>query len=220
MKKAIITGASSGLGKEIAKKLLSKNVYVVNLSRHPCDLEGVENITLDLANQENLEQALALLSEKHPDVDLLVLNSGVLHWHELGEQSSKEVDDDFMINVTSSIKIVNKLASFLKKNSGDVVVIGSTSGYKFYPGNVVYSSSKFAVRGLIGALQADLKKEDVRVIGVHPGGMRTQLHEKAGSGLKPETLMDPEAIADLIVYTLGLPRQVEVSEIIINRKNP
>jgi NADP-dependent 3-hydroxy acid dehydrogenase YdfG len=219
MKKAIITGASSGLGREIASKLIEKGVAVINLSRTPSKL-SVTNIKTDLTKNDDIKKAIEIINKEHQDADVLILCSGVLHWHKVGENLIEEIDSDFATNITGSIKLTDGVISILKKNKGDIAVIGSTSSFICYPASSVYNAAKHAVLGFIKSLQAEYKKDDVRIIGFHPGGFKSQLHIKAGTGLKPENLMDPKDLANLLVFILNLPRNMEISEIIINRKKP
>jgi uncharacterized protein len=217
MKKAIITGASSGLGYEIAQKLIKKRIEVVNLSRTPSKL-NVKNIKTDLTNDKDIKNAISIIKKEHKDSDLLILCAGVLHWHEMGDFPNNEIDKDFAVNITGTIKLTNGLMQIIKENHGDVVIIGSTSSFVSYGRDSVYVSAKHAVLGFIKGLQAEYKKEDVRIIGFHPGGFNSHLHVKEGSGLDPKDLMNPKDLANLIMNVLELPRNVEVSEIIVNRK--
>lgn len=218
MKKAIITGASSGLGYEIASQLLKKGVKVVNLSRSDSKLKLI-NIKTDLTKNKDIENTIKIINEKHKDVDTFILCSGVLHWHKMGENPVKEIDEDFAANIIGSIKLTNGIIQLIKNNKGDIVIVGSTSSFVCFPESSVYCSAKHAVLGFIKSLQTELKKEDIRVIGFHPGGFKSQLHIKAKSNLKQEELMDPKYLANMILAALELPRNMEVSEMIINRKN-
>lgn len=219
MKKTIITGASSGLGHEIAQKLINKGIEVINLSRTSSKL-NLTNIQTDLTKNEDIEDAIDVIKKEHNDFDLLILCAGVLHWHDVGEFPVDEIDKDFAVNITGTIKLTNGLMPIIRQNKGDVVIIGSTSSFVSYGKDSVYVSAKHAVLGFIRGLQAEYKKEDVRIIGFHPGGFNSQLHVKAGSGLDSKDLMDPADLASLIINILELPRTVEVSEIIVNRKKP
>lgn len=151
MKKAIITGGSSGLGYEIVSKLVEKGIKVVNLSRTPCKLKVI-NIKTDLSEQKDIAAAIVDIKQNHKDADLLILNAGILHRHLVGEFPLEEIDADFAVNTTSSISF------------------------------------------------------------------RSQLHIKAKSDLKQEDLMDPKYLAQILMSILELPRSVQVSEIIIDRK--
>lgn len=217
MKKAIITGASSGLGHEIASKLIEKGVKVVNLSRTDSKLDLI-NIKTDLTINDDIEKAIKLIKKEHQDVGLLVLCAGLAHWHDIGETPLKDIDTDFAVNITGEIKITDGLIPLIKKNKGDVVFVGSTSSFVSYGGDSVYVASKHAVLGYLKALQKDFKKENVRIIGFHPGGFKSQFHVKADSDLNQEELMDPKDLAQLLMSILEMPRSVQVSEIIIDRK--
>jgi short-subunit dehydrogenase len=218
MKKAIITGASSGLGYEIAAQLLKKGLEIVNLSRTPCKLD-VTNIKTDLRKNSDIKNAIKIVQEDHKDADILILCSGLLHKHLIGEAEAEEIDDDFAVNTTSQIKLVGRILPIIKANKGDIVIIGSTSSFVASGADSsVYTAAKHAVLGYIKSLQAEYKKEDLRIIGFHPGGFKSQFHIKAKSDLKQEDLMDPKDLANILIASLELPRNMEVSEIIINRK--
>jgi len=116
------------------------------------------------------------------------------------------------------MRLVNGIIDIIKKNKGDIVVVGSTSSFNAFPGCAVYTATKHSVLGYIKALQAELKKENVRVIGFHPGGFKSNLHIKAKSDLNYDVLMEPRDLAKLLINLVELPKNIEVSEIIINRK--
>jgi len=217
MKKAVITGASSGLGHEIALKLIEKGIRVVNLSRTESKLDII-NIKTDFSRHGDVVKAIDVIKKEHKDVDLLVLCAGVLHRHFVGDTPLEEIDLDFSINVTGSIKLTDGLISLIKKNKGDIVIVGSTSSFVTYGESSVYNAAKHAILGYIKSLQVEMKKENVRVVGFHPGGFQSQLHIKAGSDLKQEELMDPKYLAKLLMSILELPRSVQVSEVIMDRK--
>ncbi len=217
MKKSVIIGASGGIGHEIASALLKKDVKVVNLSRTPSKL-NIQNVKIDLTKNNDISKAIRTITKEHDDLDLLVLCAGVMHWHNIGENTASEIDNDFAVNLTGQIKLADGLMALIKKNKGDVVVIGSTGSFVTSTGGAIYAATKHGILGYIKSLQAELKKEDVRIIGLHPGGFQSQLHIKAGSDLKQEDLMDPKYLAKILISALELPRDMEVSEIIINRK--
>ena len=217
VKKAVITGASSGLGHAIAAMLLKKGSKVVNVSRSPSVLD-CENIETDLTDNKSITAMLCRIRKDHSDCDLLVLCAGVLHWHAAGGNPVDVVDNDISVNLTGMIKVVDGLLPLIRKNSGDVVIIGSTSSFNTPPGSSVYCAAKHGVAGYIKALQAECKNENVRILGIHPGGFKSQFHVKAKTSIDHATLIDPKEIALLIVSLLDLPRNMEVSEIIINRK--
>ncbi len=217
MKKAVVVGGSGGLGTEIISRLIKEGVKVVNVSRSESALK-VENIKTDLTKNDEINDAIDIITKKYQDMDLLILCPGILHNHPDNKFPVNEIDEDFAINITGEMKITHSLLSLIKKNKGDIVIVGSTSSFVSYGNNSVYVAAKHAVLGFIKSLQVECKKEDVRVMGFHPGGFQSNFHIKAKSSLKQEDLMNPKYLADLILTILKLPRNMQVSEIIIDRK--
>jgi NADP-dependent 3-hydroxy acid dehydrogenase YdfG len=216
-KKAIITGASGGLGHAIAAALVKRGFSVINLSRSPGGQDCV-NIPTDLTSNASITRALGRIRKKHTDASLLVLCAGVLHWHAAGRNPMASIDNDIAVNLSGMIKIADGVFPFIKKNRGDIVIIGSTSAFRTPVGSSVYCAAKHGVLGYIKALQDECRNEDVRILGIHPGGFKSGFHRKAKTRIDHSTLMDPDELAELIVSLIALPRNMEVSEIIINRK--
>ncbi len=212
MKKALITGASSGLGLEIGKLLhKEEKATIINLSRKK---SSFENIAVDLTDHKQILHAIEIINKKHSDFDLLVLNAGIMPDATLGTIDF-DIDRLFRVNITASIKLVDGLLPLIKKNHCDIVIVGSTSSFQHFPGHGAYTTTKHAVLGFVKVLQTELKQDDVRVIGFHPGGFNSNLR---GPGVVKEGYMDPKDLATLLLHILRLPRNMEVSEIIISRR--
>jgi NADP-dependent 3-hydroxy acid dehydrogenase YdfG len=217
IKKALITGASSGLGYEISALLQKKGAIVLNASRHPSGQRDI-HIRTDLTSNASIKRMLASVKKDHPDLDLLIPCAGVLHWREAGRNSADLIDGDIAVNLTGMMKVVDGLLPLIRKNSGNIVIIGSTSSFNTPPGSSVYCAAKHGVLGYIKALQIECKNEPVRILGIYPGGFKSVFHIKAGTKIDHATLIDPRNLAELILYLLSLPGNMAVSEIIINRK--
>jgi short-subunit dehydrogenase len=218
VKKAVITGGSSGLGHALAALLIKNGAAVVNVSRTGCDL-GCENIPTDLTDNASITGMVAVVRERHQDCNLLVSCAGLMHWAEVGSNPMSQVDADIAVNLTGMIKVVDGIMPIIKQNRGDVVIVGSTSSFNTSAGSSLYCAAKHGVLGYIKSLQTEFSGADVRIHGIHPGGFKSQFHIKAQSGLKQEILMDPDELAAMILSFIALPRNMQVSEIIINRKN-
>ena len=93
--------------------------------------------------------------------------------------------------------------------------------YDIEPGSVTYTSSKWGFRGASINIQAELKDEPCRVITFNPGGMKTNIFTKYNEELKDiaKNWMNTDEVADIMLYALNLPKQIEISEISISRKN-
>jgi len=215
--KAVISGASSGLGFAIAKLLLENGSEVVNVSRTKTELD-CETILTDLSDNNSIIKMIDHVTQNHPDCNLLCQCAGVMHWHATGENPPDIIDNDIAVNLSGMIKTVDGLLPVVKSNNGDIVIIGSTSSFNTPPGSAVYCAAKHGVLGYIKSLQTEFKKENLRIFGIHPGGFNSQFHTRAQTKIDHSTLMDPNEIAQLILSLISLPRNMEVSEIIVNRK--
>jgi NADP-dependent 3-hydroxy acid dehydrogenase YdfG len=175
MQKIILTGVSSGLGKEIGNLFLNKGYEVINLSRNKA--KGCTNIHLDLSDKKSIKNAVKQILANHSDFETLILNSGIMPQAEIGDIKF-DMNELFQVNVIGSMQLVNELDKKIRKNGADIVLIGSTSAFKHFKGDTIYSATKHAVRGFIQSLQSDYKLEKTRVIGFHPGGFNSNLEAK------------------------------------------
>ena len=218
MERVIVTGASSGLGFEISKQLLEKGVEVIGLSRRKPELE-VKHIAVDLTKEEEIEKAVETIKKDFPKFDALINCAGVLNIRALGELKLEEVNDLFKVNVFAPMKLVSGLLGLIKENGSDVVNVGSTVGFKAYESQGAYGASKWALRGFSENARLELKGTKCRVIGFNPGGFKSNIFENAtGKKADLSSYMDPEYIAGLMITILELPKNMEVSNIVIARK--
>lgn len=220
MKNIVLTGASDGLGKEFGKLCLKENINVVALCRTKPDYE-CDFIQTDLTDENSIKNACDSIKNRYERIDALINCAGVPGIQKLNNITYDCVDDLFKINVVAPIFLTSQLIDLIKSSEADIINIGSTCGTKQgYPDQLAYTTSKWASRGFSGNLQLELKKYNSRVIQVNVGGMNTRLHEKS-TGIKlekPEEWMNPADIASIMMYTLNLPKNIEISEITINRK--
>ena len=219
MKKALITGVSDGLGYEIAKLFIKSNIEVIGISRTVPDLD-INHIKLDLTNISELDAGINIIQKNYSDFDILINCAGVMDVIELENLDILRTENLFKVNILSPLILTSKLIPLIKKNEADIVNVSSTVGLKAYEKQLAYGSSKWALRGMTKNLQLELKKTKCRVIGFNPGGFKSKIFEKA-TGIKTELgddWMEPSELAKLVLQVLQLPKNMEVSEITINRK--
>ncbi len=218
MKRIILTGASGGLGTEIAKVFAENGFEVIGISRSKPIID-IKHISADFTDEKSVESVIETIKKKYPKFDCLINCAGLLNIKPFNKLEFKDIKDIFMVNIISQIRTTAGLFDNIKKNKADIINIGSTLAFKAYEEQCVYGSSKWAMRGFTKNLQVELADTESRVIDFNPGGMRTQLFKKAtGIDVNPNKYMDPKDIAKLLFYIFSLPKNVEVSEIIINRK--
>ncbi len=214
----VITGASDGLGKEIAKVYNESGQMVVNISRRQCEYAAV-NLLHDLREAAEIEQAAKEIAKIDEPLNAIINCAAVMSIQPLGTVTDDELRRVMATNVESAILLVSHLIERINTDETDIVNVASTVGTKGYVEQAAYGASKWAMRGFSQNLQAEFKDKKPRVISFCVGGMRTTMGDKIGKYITdPENWMDPRAIAIFMKQVLELPKNAEVSEIIINRK--
>jgi NADP-dependent 3-hydroxy acid dehydrogenase YdfG len=201
------------LYKEAGKK-------VINVSRRECEYADV-NICVSLDKEVAIQEAVNKILNISESIEAIINCAGILSVQKLGEISESEIDKLFSVNIKSQILLISKLYERIVKDKTDIVNVSSTIGLKAYTNQAVYGASKWAVRGFSKNLQEEFKGKPNRIISFCPGGFKTKLFEKA-TGVdnteNGENWMKPEDLALFIKQILDLPKNIEVSEVIINRK--
>lgn len=216
----IITGASDGLGKQVAKLYKEAGKKVVNISRRESEYADM-NICVSLDEGKEIKKASDEILKMSEPIESIINCAGVLSIQKLGEITEDEIKRLMSTNVKSQILLISNLYERIVKDKTDIVNVASTVGLKGYLNQAVYGASKWAVRGFSKNLQEEFKGKPNRVISFCPGGFKTKLFEKA-TGIdnteNGDEWMKPEDLALLLKQILDLPKNMEVSEIVINRK--
>ncbi len=214
----VITGASDGLGLQIAKVFSDAGVKVVNLSRSESKYASV-NIKTDLRIVTEINAAAQQISEFPEPITAIINCAGVLSFQKIGSITSDELNRVLEVNIRAPILLISALSDRLIADQSDILNVASTVGLKAYPDQSSYVSSKWAIRGFSQTLQLELKDTN-RVISFCIGGFKSDIAKKVtGKSLPdPENWMNPEDIAVFVKQILDLPKSMEVSEIVINRK--
>ncbi len=214
---AVVTGAASGIGEQLASQLAGRGTTVVLLDRDAERLErvaaevraahpevGVDVHVVDLAQTEQIAPLVNEILRTRPRVDLLVNNAGVALAGRFDQISLEEFDLVLRVNLTAPVTLTHHLLpALLAAPGGHVVNTSSLFGLIAPPGQSAYSASKFGLRGFSEVLRAELASQGVGVTTVHPGGIRTRIAETApaGQGVDPDELAAGRALmARLLTY--------------------
>lgn len=222
-RRALVTGATSGIGKAVVLALRDAGLQVIAVGRSPAALAeleaeaGVRVLQADVRQPDVFDAIL----EQYP-VDLLVNNAGVLTTRSAFQDIDPvEIDNMFDINLKAPLQLTRKvLPGMIKRGFGHLFFIGSSAGRAAHPGAAVYGASKAGISLFCDALRCDLLGSGVRVTEIAPGRVQTQLYktamgmQAAGAELYEgyESIM-PEDIATLLLAALSLPQQVDVSRL-------
>ncbi|MEO8150700.1 MAG: SDR family oxidoreductase [Bacteroidia bacterium] len=204
MKNIVITGASKGLGYALAKTFIEDGNVVYNLSRTLCDLPGVNNISTDFLNLSSVENAASELISRIGSIDVLINNAGILGSRvSIKDYDLKEWKDVFTVNIHSVFYLTKLLLSSIS-SGGKIINVSSGLGVSGRAQWGAYSASKFALEGLSQILAEELKPQNIQVYIVDPGGINTELRNKAFPEEDRSRLAEPSTRVDVfrhLVYS-------------------
>lgn len=220
-KVALVTGASEGIGKEIARQLVAQGVRVGMLARSRDRLEaaaaesgeGALALPGDVTRLADLEQAVARLEERFGGLDYLVNNAGVGVFKPVHELSPEEWQRVLETNLTGPFLATRAaVPAMQRRGGGHIVNIGSLAGKNAFAGGSAYNASKFGLIGFSEAAMQDLRYLGIRVSTVLPGSVNTAF---GGNRAEAEWKIQPEDVAEAVLYVLQsnprvMPGQLEL----------
>jgi NAD(P)-dependent dehydrogenase (short-subunit alcohol dehydrogenase family) len=184
-KVVLITGATSGIGKEIAYESHREGAHVIIHGRQEDLLkemakdleERVDTICIDLLEDKTCEAFNTEVRKITTKIDSLVLNAGVAHYSPINQVKEEDFDRVFQVNVKSPYFLTQRISSFIS-NGGTVLFNSSVTRKKGYPGISTYSMSKAALVSLAKTLSSELVDRNIRVNVISPGIVDTDLFKK------------------------------------------
>ncbi|MGW2841504.1 SDR family NAD(P)-dependent oxidoreductase [Streptomyces sp. NPDC001493] len=193
-----VTGASRGIGAEIARNALAEGNDVVigvrNPERVPADLKDsgrVLTVTLDVTDDKSIPQAVEAAVDRFGGIDVLVNNAGRGLLGALEEITDAEARSLFDLNVFGLINVTRAVLPVMRgQGSGKLVHIGSRSGFEGEPGVSMYCASKFAVAGISEALSAEMAPFGVQSMVVEPGVFRTDFLDGSSLSVAADRIAD------------------------------
>jgi 3-hydroxy acid dehydrogenase / malonic semialdehyde reductase len=226
-KKAIVTGASSGIGAATATALAREGALVAVGARRLDRLaelgDAIVALELDVTDPESSASFVASAVHRLEGLDILVNNAGLALGRDLFDES-KEEDEEAVLetNVHGVIRMTRLCLPHLE-HGGHIVNIGSVAGRQAYERGALYVASKFAVRGFTYALREDLLGRPIRLTTVDPGLVESDFSKvrfrgdqevaaKVYEGVEP---LRPEDIAECVLFALTRPPHVNVDELVV-----
>ncbi len=225
-KVAVVTGAGRGIGRAIALRLAregyalalcARTLEQVQETAELCRREGAraEAWRVDVSSWEEVSRWAEEVVGKFGRVDVLINNAGIFLDKPLLETEPEEWRRVIEVNLHGQFYCVRAFAPHMvRAGGGQIINIASTSGKKPYVRQGAYCASKYGVLGMTKVLALELREAGVRVAAICPGGVDTELVR--GRLDRPDWLQ-PEDIAEVVVFLLGLPERAAVDEVIIRR---
>jgi NADP-dependent 3-hydroxy acid dehydrogenase YdfG len=233
---ALVTGASSGIGRAVAEKLLLAGAKVIGLARRKDKLEQLEKfspsfypIELDIQHTETVAQVMDALPQPFRSISILVNNAGLaLGRVPFTEGSPGDWTTMFQTNVAGVLAITAAVLPLMQADTNRIkgkyiINIGSLAAKSPYPGGNVYCATKAAVDAFTQNLRIDLVGSGIRVGVVHPGMVQTEFSEVRyyGDTEKAKTVyagfhpLYAADVADLVMYILSTPLHVQIADVVI-----
>lgn len=236
-KTVLVTGASSGFGKEIAAAFAKKGSRLIIAARRAQKIKetaaelkkryGIEVLamTLDVRKKSDVAKAIKSLPVKWRNIDILVNNAGLSRGlDKLQEGSVQDWDEMIDTNVKGLLYVTRAvLPQMVKRNTGHIINIGSIAGHEVYPKGNVYCASKHAVDAITKGIRLDVVDTDIRVTTIDPGLAETEFSivrfrgnvNKAKAVYTGIEALKPADIADAVIYAASRPLNIVVAEMII-----
>jgi NADP-dependent 3-hydroxy acid dehydrogenase YdfG len=230
-RRAVITGASAGIGEATARALARVGYRVTvgarrreRLERLAAEIGGVAQ-ALDVTDEASVEAFAAAAGP----VDVLVNNAGLSRRLDpVVEARSVDWQSMYETNVLGAMRVARAFVPRLvESGDGHLVNLGSISGFEVYPGGAGYTASKHALRALTRTLRLELLGLPVRVTEISPGLVDTEFSsvrfdgdlERAGAVYRGMTPLAAEDVAECIVWALGRPPHVNIDEIVVRPRD-
>lgn len=225
----LITGGSAGIGKATAKLIIEKGGKAAITGRDKTKLEKVAKeinafpIHADVANESDVKKTYELFLKQFGKLDCLINNAGIGgSWRDVTNLTVEDFHLVYSVNVFGAALMTREAAKLFKsQNYGNIINVASTAGTKGYANGTVYSSSKFALRGMTQCWQAELRKYNVRVILINPSEVTTafgDLDRVERDEVKNK--LRPIEIAHTIVSSLEMDDRGFIPEVTVWATNP
>lgn len=221
----LVTGATSGIGAAIARRLGERGDALVLHARDAGrarllseSFPGATTLVGDLSAPERLSWALS--KQSLPErIDSLIHAAGTVDLGDVSDTPVASWTHQLNVNLVAPAELTRLLLPLLRVSRGRVVFVNSGAGLHASPGWSAYAASKHGLLALADALRAEERENGVRVTSVHPGRtatpMQEKVHRQEGAPYDPERFIDPESVATAVLTALDLPRDADLTDLTV-----
>lgn len=231
-KKALITGASKGIGLAVAKTLAENGAMVLLCARNQAKLdasadqlrstfgEKIQSYAADVSQSESVENLFKAVDRQLGGLDVLVNNAGIGVFRAVGELTVEEWDRVIATNLSGAFYCSREaLARFPQHRGGQIINISSLAGRNPFAGGSAYNASKFGMNALSEATMLDHRFDNVRVSYVMPGSVATEF-SRAEADQHSEWKIQPEDLAEIVLSILQMPERTLISRVEVRPSRP
>lgn len=231
---ALITGATSGIGRATAYEFASHGIALILCGRRQERLDTIKKelskqtdvITLnfDVRDKAEVFKAIESLPEAFKQIDILINNAGNAHGMDAIQDGSLDDWDAMLdINVKGLLYVSKAIIPLMtERHSGHIINIGSSAGKEVYPKGNVYCASKHAVIAITDGMRIDLNPFGIKVTAINPGLVETEFSKVrfkgdaiADSVYKGYKALQPEDIAEIIYFAISRPKHVNIADLLV-----
>ena len=235
MKTILITGATSGIGLAVAKKLANDENQLIlcgrrqekldEISKDLSTITNVLSLCFDISDKNEVNKILGNLPEKFSSIDILINNAGNAHGLDTIQEGSLDDWDNMIDSNVKGLLYVSRviMPKMIEKHSGHIINIGSLAGREVYEKGNIYCATKHAVNAISKAMRIDLNKTGIKISEINPGLVETDFSnvrfkgdsdraEKVYQGYKA---LQADDIADIIEFVINRPSHVNIADILV-----
>ncbi|HDJ4371049.1 TPA: SDR family oxidoreductase [Staphylococcus aureus] len=222
-KVAVVTGAGSGIGEAIATLLHEEGAKVVLAGRNKEKLQNVANqlsqdsvkvVPTDVTNKEEVDELIKIAQQTFGDLDIVINSAGQMLSSKITDYQVDEWDSMIDVNIKGTLYTAQAaLPTMLEQSSGHLINIASISGFEVTKSSTIYSATKAAVHTITQGLEKELAKTGVKVTSISPGMVDTAI--TAAYNPTDRKKLEPQDIAEAVLYALTQPKHVNVNEITV-----
>ncbi|HHX8659835.1 SDR family NAD(P)-dependent oxidoreductase [Vibrio antiquarius] len=218
----VITGASSGLGAELAKRYDAEDKETYIIGRNTEKLSALakqlsHNVGYQACNLSLHQDVKHLFDGMKQPPEMVIHSAGSGYFGELEEQEPEEIQKLIDNNLNSAIHVLRELVKRYKDQSIKVVMVMSTAAQQPKAQESTYCAVKWAVKGFIESVRLELKGKPMKIIAVYPGGMDTEFWKTSGNTMDTSHFMQAEDAAEMVHTALSSIGNGYVSDITVNR---
>lgn len=220
---AVVTGAGSGIGEAIATLLHEEGAKVVLAGRNKDKLQNVANqlaqdsvkvVPTDVTKKEEVDELIKIAQQTFGGLDIVINSAGQMLSSKITDYQVDEWDSMIDVNIKGTLYTAQAaLPTMLEQSSSHLINIASISGFEVTKSSTIYSATKAAVHTITQGLEKELAKTGVKVTSISPGMVDTAI--TAAYNPSDRKKLDPQDIAEAVLYALTQPSHVNVNEITV-----
>lgn len=222
-KVAVVTGSGSGIGEAIATLLHEEGAKVILAGRNKDKLQNVANqlaqdsvkvVPTDVTKKEEVDELIKIAQQTFGGLDIVINSAGQMLSSKITDYQVDEWDSMIDANIKGTLYTAQAaLPTMLEQSSGHLINIASISGFEVTKSSTIYSATKAAVHTITQGLEKELAKTGVKVTSISPGMVDTAI--TAAYNPTDRKKLEPQDIAEAVLYALTQPKHVNVNEITV-----